>query len=77
MTGHDHAVETCRRIGELEVMAKANGHVDIAIIYKAMHVGALAATLSITEGPLSYMKLKQHDDSCNYLDQLNKGGYDA
>jgi hypothetical protein len=74
---YDNAVETCRRLGELEIIARANGNKNMAIIYKAMHIGALAATLSITEGPAPYMKLKLPEDSCNYLEQLNKGGYDV
>lgn len=77
MSGYDNAVETCRRLGELELIARANGYVDMAIVYKSMHIGALAATLSILEGPLPYIKLSLAEDSYNYLEQLNKGGYDV
>lgn len=72
------AKETCIRLKELQLIAKGNGYKDLEKKYKLLYAGAIMATKAIAEGPPSYTDLKLDEDlGVNYLEQLNKRGYDA
>ncbi len=75
---YKNAEETCIRLKELELIAKGNGDKNLGSMYELLYTGAIIATRSIKEGPLSYMDLKLVEDlGTGYLEQLNKRGFDA
>ena len=75
---YSRAKETCIRLKEMKLIAKGNGYKDLEKKYELMYAGAIIATKAIAEGPPSYIELKLDEDlGVNYLDQLNKRGYNA